>query len=264
MRTILKRNLSWSIIIILCFTVLCCKCKKETNSTQTGKVDSDTLAIELDASEINKANMNLTRSNIKFFVPQIPDSLAAEYVTKYFKIFPDENKFRRVFTMGISAYNNILKEAAVNGKIKLLFTENNGVLDVIYENSNGKKVSINDNDIINDSIYLTMNNAFKGNCYDEMNKAINSLDTSLKENTREIIIPINDLKRLNPSNKSIIVFLPGVTTINTSSTGGLNNQKNYLTLVAFTIEVIDPNTGQIKLERNVIYDNFCVSPPNNC
>lgn len=250
----------------MCFTVLFCQCKKETNSTEFGIVDSDTLAIVLKASEINKANMNLTRSNIKFFVPQIPDSLAAEYVKKYFKIFPNENKFRRVFTMGINAYNNILKEDSISGKgkIKLVFTENKGMLDVVYENSKGEMVSINDNDIINDSIYLTMHSAFKGNCYDEMNKAINNLDTSLIENTREIIIPINDLKSLNPSNKSIIVFLPGVTTIDTSITGGLKSQKNYLTLVAFTIELIDPNTGQIKLKRNVIYDNFCVSPPNNC
>ena len=258
----IKKSLAWIIMIMLCITVL--YCKKEANHKSVGKIDtiSQKPIIEIDTAKNDKSGI---KSTVKIFINQISDALAVNYIKKYAEIFPDQERFQRGFIMKKSTYDTILKECAATKKIKLLFTENKGRLDVIYENPHGKKFLIFDLDNIDEIKYEQMTNSFKANCYAEMNKAINKLDNSLIENSKEIIIPYEDFEKLKTDNTSaLIVFLPGVITNDTIITKGMKNQKYHLTLIAFTTTFINRSTGEIKPGMSLLYDNFCVNPPNNC
>ncbi|GEM_PF-2049581 len=261
MKTI-KRNLLWVIMLLLCFTIV--NCKKEASYKSAKKMDtiSQNSLIEIDTAQSDKSGIKKT---VKILIPQIPDTLAVKYVKKYAEVFPNQDIFQRGFVMKQSSYNTILRESAVTKKIKLLLTENNGRLEIIYENPDGEKFLIFDLDNIDEAKYQKMANSFRSNCYEEMNKAINRLDNNLKENTREIIIPYEDFEKLKPENSSsLIVFLPGVITQDTLNENNMKNQKHHFTLIAFTTTLINERTGEIKPDMSVLYDNFCVNPPNNC
>ena len=97
-----------------------------------------------------------------------------------------------------------------------------------------------------------------------MNSRITTLNSTLKSNTREIYIPIADLKKIEPTDRYDYIFLfPGIITRDTTKPeSSLKNQQNYITLIAglWRCDGSEPVLKKV----TVFYDNFCVSPPNNC
>lgn len=258
MRTILKRNLFWILMPSL-IILSCCKKNPQINETiEASNLQQDTVKLKIEKNffQINSARI----------LAEIPDSLAMEYTKTYSNNFPEEEKFPRLFAIDKKTYNKILNDKNPNDNIKFLLTENNGVLDILYENGDGKKFNFNlgEYNIVSNSSFTNMDGKFKGNLYTIMNNRINVLDSNIHENTREVIIPISSFKNLGISNDlSMILLFPGIITKDSSPRTGMANQKNYITLIAVRI-TFDSSGINYRIEKTVLYDNFCVSPPNNC
>ena len=258
MRTILGKNLLWILLLSLIFSSCNKKDSKITENKNPSNLQQDTTRLKIEKSFFQ---INLAR-----ILTEIPDSLAMEYTKSYSKSFPEEDKFPRLLAIDKKAYNKILNDKNPNDNIKFLFTESDGVLDVLYENGNGEKFNFNlgEYNKVTDSSFTIMNSVFKANLYAVMNKRINGLNSSIHENTKEISIPISSFKQLAINDDlSMILLFPGIITKDSSPQTGKNNQKNYITLIAVRI-TFDSRGTAYKLEKTVLYDNFCVSPPNDC
>jgi hypothetical protein len=256
MRTILTRSLICG--IILCLGIISCKKPVETDKDPDFVIVNDTVRL--------KSGDKIVRINFDEIVSQISDELAKEYINKYEESFPESEKFPRAFIIDKKAYDKILKDKNPNDLYKFLLTEKDSTMNVIYQNGSGKKFNFNLNvySAISDSEYANMDRDFNQNLYGLMNARIMNLSSrTIQNNTKEISIPLDDLKKMNLKEpREYIFLLPGVITRDTETSNGLKNQKNHITLIAglWTIEGL-----KLKFQKiTVFYDNFCVSPPNDC
>lgn len=251
------KNPLWSIMLIL--AVLSCH--------KSIKPDQDTrFIIVRDSTKIEKES-KVVAFSLKTVVSSIPDSTAREYIEKYEKLFPEDEMFPKIFVMGKKSYKKILNSTNSNGLCKLLLTEKDSTLSLIYQDGNNRELNFDFNGFaeIEDSEYDNMNSQFKQNLNNILNSRITKLAGSATplQNTNKITIPISEFKNLNVTDsRDFILLFPAVITKNTDTSTGLVNQKNYITLI---IGVWKFDGKSLTFQRmSYLYDNFCVSPPNNC
>ncbi|MCJ8152437.1 hypothetical protein MKJ01_01515 [Chryseobacterium sp. SSA4.19] len=256
MRTIKLLNLIFG--LMLCLGIISCKKSVEKDKAPEFSIVRDTINL--------KTRNTIVKINIKELVSEIPDDVAKEYIKKYEEIFTDEEKFPGAYIIDKKAYNKILNDDNPRNVCKILLTEKDSVLNLIYQNGKEKEFRFNLNEYIpvSDTDYTNMERNFNQNLYSVMNSRITTLNSTLKNNTKEIYIPIEDLKKIQPVDKNDYIFLfPGIITRDTTKPGSnLKNQQNYITLIAGLWRFDD--SGFVLKKVTVFYDNFCVSPPNNC
>jgi len=257
MRKNLNKNLLWSLIIIL--TVLGCKKPVETNPKSEFVIVRDTTKIE--------KSSRVKAFNLETIVSTIPDSIAREYISKYNEQFPEDDKFPKVFIMGKKSYDTILNSRNPNKLCKILFIEKDGTLNLVYQDGNDKEMIFHSNGYmkIEDTAFDNMNRRFEQNLYSIMNSRITTLggSTTALYNTKKVNIPLAEFEAFNLQNsRDFILLFPAIITRDTDTSKGLGNQKNHLTLIVGVWRFDGVSLKFQSLSR--LYDNFCVSPPNNC